>query len=136
MSGQTAKQIILAVDDMPLNLAVMRNVLSNDYDLRPVKSAAAALRMLGTIRPDLILLDIEMPEMSGFEFLAQMRNNPEHPEYKTIPVVFVTAHATEEFAARAMSAGACGYVVKPIEPPALLQKIRSLFSGKRSSGRD
>jgi CheY-like chemotaxis protein len=136
MPEQPARQIILAVDDMPLNLAVVRNILSNDYDVRPVKSAKTALLMLGTIQPDLILLDIEMPEMSGFEFLDQMKNNLEHPEYNDIPVIFVTAHETEEFIAQAKSAGAHGYVVKPIDPPRLLKKIGSLLSGTSSSGQD
>lgn len=136
MPESTTRHIILAVDDMPLNLAVIRNILSNDYDVRPVKSAKTALLTLGAIKPDLILLDIEMPEMSGFEFLNQMRNNLEHPEYKNIPVIFVTAHETEEFTAQAQSAGAHGYVVKPIDPPGLLKKVRSLLSGKGSSGQD
>jgi CheY-like chemotaxis protein len=128
--GRTAKKIILAVDDMPVNLAAVRNILGRDYDVRPIKSAKTALLMLKTVKVDLILLDIEMPEMSGFEFLDRIRNNPEHSEQKDIPVIFITSHAAEDTAVRARAGGAQGYVVKPFEPAALLEKIGSLLAAE------
>jgi PleD family two-component response regulator len=117
------KQIILAVDDMPVNLAAIRDILQNDFDMRLSKSALSALRMLNTVQVDLILLDVEMPEMSGFEFLDNIKNNAEHPELKDIPVIFVTSHAAEDFMARAAAAGAAGYVVKPVTPQLLRDKV-------------
>ncbi|MDR0731376.1 MAG: response regulator, partial [Treponema sp.] len=85
------KQIILAVDDMPVNLAVIRDILQNDFDMRLSKSARGALALLNSVKVDLILLDVEMPEMSGFEFLDKIKNNAEHPELKDIPVIFITS---------------------------------------------
>ncbi|MDR1444071.1 MAG: response regulator [Treponema sp.] len=134
MQEQPVKKIVMAVDDMPLNLAVIRNVLSGKYDVRPVKSAKVALEMLNTIKPDLVLLDIEMPEMSGIDFLVRMKSNPEHSAYKDIPVVFVTAHTTEDMITRIMSGGARDYIVKPFEPGTLLKKVGSLLDGKENSG--
>jgi putative two-component system response regulator len=127
MPEQAARKIILAVDDMPVNLAAIRNILCGEYDVRPVKSPKTALRLLNTIRPDLILLDIEMPEMSGFEFYDQVRNDPGHPELKDIPVIFITSHGTGDIMDRALSSGARDCVVKPVDPAALLRKISSLF---------
>ncbi|MDR2135272.1 MAG: response regulator [Treponema sp.] len=119
------KRIILAVDDMPVNLAAIRGILQEDFDMRLSKSAKSALAMLNTVKVDLILLDVEMPEMSGFEFLDAVKNNAERPDLKGIPVIFVTSHAAEDFIARAAAAGAAGYVVKPVNPRLLRDTIES-----------
>jgi putative two-component system response regulator len=134
MTEQAAKKIVLAVDDMPVNLAAIRNILRNDFDIRPAKSAKTALDMLNTIKADLILLDIEMPEMSGFEFLNRIRNNSECPEQKDIPVIFVTSHTADDFINRAEAYGVKDYVVKPLVPAVLLEKINSVFkAGEREN---
>jgi putative two-component system response regulator len=122
-----AKKIVLAVDDMPVNLTAIKNILHDDFDVRPAKSVKTALAMLNTIKADLILLDIEMPEMSGFEFLDHIRNDAGHPEQKNIPVIFVTSHETPDFIGRARACGVAGYVAKPIIPSVLLEKINSVF---------
>jgi putative two-component system response regulator len=126
MAGQKEKKIILAVDDMPLNLTAIRTILHNDFDIRLAKSAGMALVMLSAIKVDLILADIEMPEMSGFELVDRLRNNPEHPEQKDIPVIFVTSHETPDIVEQALSRGA-GYVVKPVVPRVVLEKVNSAF---------
>jgi signal transduction histidine kinase/CheY-like chemotaxis protein len=131
MAVEEAKKIVLAVDDMPTNLAAIKASLHDDFDMRLVKSPTVALAMLNTAKVDLILLDIEMPEMTGFEFLDRLRNNPEHPEQQTIPVLFVTAHETPDFAARVASCGAQGYITKPIIPHALLKKVKSTLEAEK-----
>lgn len=136
MPEQTVKKIILAVDDMPMNLALIRNILCKDYDVRPVKSAKTALLLMNTIRPDLILLDIEMPEMSGLEFFNLIRDNPDRPDQKDIPVIFISSHGTESVVSQAMDGGARGYVVKPLNPAVLLEKIASLLNADKISGQD
>jgi DNA-binding response OmpR family regulator len=73
---------------------------------------------------DLILLDIEMPEVSGFEYLKQLQQNP---QYSTIPVIFVTSHATREFFVAAINSGAKDFVVKPISADILKEKIRAIL---------
>ncbi|MDR1447278.1 MAG: response regulator, partial [Treponema sp.] len=124
MPAAGGKKIVLAVDDMPLNLTAMRTILQNDYDIRLAKSPVAALSMLNSVRVDLILADIEMPEMSGFEFADRLRNNAGHPEQKDIPVIFVTSHEMPDSIERMASYNA-GYVVKPVVPRILLEKVRS-----------
>jgi putative two-component system response regulator len=133
MSEET-KKIILAVDDMPMNLAAVRTILHNDFDIRLAKSAKTALAMLNIIKADLILLDIEMPEMSGFEFLECIRTTAEHLEHRHIPVIFITSHATEDFIAQAASSGAQGYVVKPIVPAELLEKVNAVIEDAKGKG--
>jgi signal transduction histidine kinase/CheY-like chemotaxis protein len=126
MTGKEGKKIILAVDDMPLNLAAIKTILGDNFDVRPVKSPLTALTMLNTVRVDLVLVDIEMPEMSGFEFVERLRNNPDHPEQKDIPVIFVTSHETPDIIGRMASYGA-GCVVKPVIPRILLEKVNGVF---------
>jgi PleD family two-component response regulator len=123
MTEQKAKKVILAVDDMPLNLAAIRTILQNDFDIRLAKSAKTAFGILNIVKVDLILVDIEMPEMSGFEFVDRLRSNSEH---KNIPVIFVTSHETPDVIEQAVSCGD-GYVVKPVVPQVLLEKIGSAF---------
>ncbi|MDR0401243.1 MAG: response regulator [Treponema sp.] len=130
MADQAVKKIILALDDMPVNLAALCKILRGCYDVRPLKSAKAALLMLDTVKVDLILLDIEMPEMSGFEFLERIRNNPGHPEQRDIPVVFITSHREEEVVNRMESCGVQDFVTKPFDPAAMLEKIGSLLAAK------
>ncbi|MDR1904589.1 MAG: response regulator [Treponema sp.] len=124
MNESNAKKIILAVDDMPMNLATIQVILHDGFDIRLSKSAKVALTMLNTIKADLILLDIEMPEMSGFEFLERLQNNP---ELKQIPVVFITSHESPEFTIKAAASGAKDYVIKPIVPGILLKKINAIL---------
>jgi CheY-like chemotaxis protein len=112
------------VDDMPLNLAAIRTILQNDFDIRLAKSAQTAFGILNIVKVDLILVDIEMPEMSGFEFVDRLRNDSEHPEQKNIPVIFVTSHETPDIIARVVSGGN-GYAVKPVGPQTLLEKVNS-----------
>jgi CheY-like chemotaxis protein/HPt (histidine-containing phosphotransfer) domain-containing protein len=133
MIGHDSKKIILAVDDMPLNLTAIRTILSDDFDVRLAKSPLAALTMLNTVRVDLALVDIEMPEMSGFEFVDRLRNNPAHPEQKDIPVIFVTSHETPDILERIASLDAA-CVTKPVIPRILLEKIKpALADGERKS---
>jgi putative two-component system response regulator len=133
-STAKVKKIIMAVDDMPVNLAVISNILCNDYDVRPVKSARAALALMNTVKPDLILLDIEMPEMSGLDFFNVIRTDPERPEHRNIPVIFVSAHGAESIRNRAMAGGALDYMVKPVDPATLLKKIDLLLNAEHVSG--
>jgi signal transduction histidine kinase/CheY-like chemotaxis protein len=126
MSGEEKKKTILAVDDMPLNLTAIRTILGNDFDMRLAKSPVAALTMLNTVKVDLILADIEMPEMSGFEFVERLRDNPEQ---KDIPIIFITSHETPDILERVVSFGA-GYVVKPVIPRILLEKVNSVLEDR------
>jgi putative two-component system response regulator len=119
------KKIILAVDDMPENLMLLGSLLEDYFDVRLAKSADMALGLLSSIKVDLILLDIVMPEMSGFEFLNILRNK-ETKNAKT-PVIFVTSHADLDVIGKAISQGAKDYIVKPIKAETLYKKIDAII---------
>ncbi|MDR1929878.1 MAG: response regulator [Treponema sp.] len=124
-----SKKIILAVDDMAVGLTTVRTILQQEYDVRLAKSAAIALDMLSHFKPELILLDIEMPEMTGFEFTRLLRQNP---EYSDIPVIFVTSHANPQFIDQAVEFGAEGYIVKPYIPEALIKRVKAVLETEDS----
>jgi putative two-component system response regulator len=119
------KKVILAVDDMPENLMQLGSLLEDYFDIRLVKSAFMALNITGKIRFDLILLDIVMPEMSGFDFLKQVRSG--NSLNKKTPVILITSHSDLEVIGQAIKAGASDYIVKPITAETLYKKIDAVI---------
>ena len=112
---------VLAVDDEFSTLDVIQYVFSfNNVALRLADSGPKALEMIQQRRPSLVLLDIKMPEMSGWEVIQKIRANP---LTKEIPVVAVTAHAMVGDEQKILAAGFNGYIAKPISP---LEFINSL----------
>lgn len=120
MSGGNEKKTILAVDDVSMNLIIIKNLLSEYFDVRVAKSGELALSILNKVNVDLILLDIEMPEMSGFEFLELFRKKP---ETKDIPVICVTSHAEWSVINKAIKAGVRDYIVRPMDTVVLKEKV-------------
>jgi CheY-like chemotaxis protein len=119
-----AIQTILAIDDLPLELAVFENILGNDYNLKISTSAPEAFTLLKTFTPNLILLDIEMPGMSGFEFLHQIRKIP---ALMSTPVIIVTSHSGKEFSDHAIGEGANDVLGKPVNPQDLKNRVVQLL---------
>jgi CheY-like chemotaxis protein len=118
------KLVILVVDDIQINLDIAESILKDQFGLRLCTSARAAMEVLNREKISLILLDIEMPDISGFEFLQQIRQNP---EAKDIPVIIVTSYATPEFIERAIASGADGYLIKPFIPETLLKRVNTIL---------
>lgn len=128
------KKTILAIDDILPNLSIIKNILEGPFEICLAKSADTASLILKTNKIDLILLDIEMPDISGFDYLKQLQ---ESPKYRHIPVIFVTSHATKDFFVEAMNAGARDFIVKPISAPILMEKINAVFeAGDHGGGPD
>ena len=124
------KKKILAIDDDPMTLKVIMNLLSPAFDLRISKSASDATIIMNQELPDLILLDIEMPNVSGFEFLHTIKK---HPKFMNIPVVIVSGHCETEFVIHAENAGASAVVAKPIYEDDLLKKMDYAFKNPRKN---
>jgi len=107
----------------------LREALSKADDIEVVGEAGTAaetLTMIQNVKPDVLLLDITLPDKSGFDVLAEMRN------IETAPLVVVlTWHTEPSYAARAIAAGAHGYVNKAVEPAALLESIRAVSRGEQ-----
>ncbi|MDR2094699.1 MAG: response regulator [Treponema sp.] len=125
------KKIILSIDDNKMDLMVLSNFLSPTYDVRVSKSATEALTFLKTTTVDLILLDIMMPHMSGFEFLHEIRKDPRHMQ---IPVIVVSSYDTPESIEHAKKHGANDCISKPVNAEVLHQKIEMALKAPKRVG--
>jgi putative two-component system response regulator len=124
------RKTILVVDDTRENLSVIAGLLGPYYRVRAVNSGERALRAVETLpTPDLILLDVMMPEMDGYSVLGELRKNPLTRE---IPVIFVTAMDSDEEEERGLELGAVDYVTKPIRPAILLARVKTHLELKQS----
>jgi len=113
------KKCILAVDDTPFFLTTLKKILQDtDYKLTCVTLASDALKFLEKHQPDLLLLDIEMPEMDGYELAAKIREKGEKA-----PIIFLTGNAKRENVVKAVEAGAADFIVKPVNKEGVLSKI-------------
>ena len=109
------KPTILVVDDTPENLSMMSFLLKDLYKVKVANQGQKALRIAASEpRPDLILLDIMMPEMDGYEVCRQLQQGP---QTRNIPIIFLTAKASIEDEEFGLELGAVDYITKPISPP-------------------
>ncbi len=113
------KKIVL-VDDSKSNLVTGKNALSNDYEVYSVASGERLFKLLENVLPDLILLDVEMPGMNGFEVLDRLKNME---DFLDVPVIFLTGKADAASELDGLSRGAVDYIAKPFSPPLLLQRV-------------
>ena len=112
--------IILVVDDEPFILAAAEKMLSEDYHIVTASSSEDALEKLKYTRPNLILLDIHMPGMDGFEMLGFLK---EKEEYEEIPVIFLTGDDDEETEVQGLNCGADDFIRKPFRKKVLKSRI-------------
>ena len=113
---------ILVVEDQEDNRQILRDLLGNaGYELIEAADGEEALTALTVRRPDLILMDIQLPVMDGYEATRRIRLNP---ELKSIPIIAVTSYALAGDEAKALAAGCTAYVTKPFSPRALLAKVQ------------
>lgn len=115
---------ILMVDDNTTNLKVAAQVLQPFYQLSMAKSGKQALSFLKKNKPDLILLDINMPEMNGYETLEEIKLNPNS---SNIPVIFLTASTDIESEVKGMQMGALDFITKPFEEQVMLSRIEKVL---------
>jgi two-component system sensor histidine kinase/response regulator len=116
------KQLILAVDDQPNNLKVISSALGHDYKISLANSGAKALNILENLKPDLILLDVMMPDMDGFDTIRLMKDNP---KWRDIPVIFLTAKSDDESIINGFELGAVDYITKPFNVNELRVRARN-----------
>lgn len=126
----TKTETILLVDDQPENISIMIEALSFRYTLLAATDGATALeRAAGEPRPDLILLDVMMPGMSGHEVCRKLKHDP---ATRDIPVIFVTSLDAPDDEARGLGIGASDYIAKPISPPVVQARVRAHLDLKRA----
>jgi len=126
MASPDNKGTILYVEDNPDNrLLVRRILLSEDYSLLEATDAMDALNVLKTVRPDLILMDINMPDMDGYTLTAKIKAMP---GFERVPILAVTANVMRGDKEKTLEAGCDGYIQKPLDIEQLTREIERFIS--------
>lgn len=120
---------ILIVDDLPANNRLLEMVLVREFKVSAAQSGAEALRLAAAVLPDLILLDVMMPEMDGHEVLRRLQADPRTAE---IPVIFITALVEDGDETDGLALGAADYITKPIRPSIVLARVRTQLELQRA----
>lgn len=121
------KKSILAIDDDLVLLELFQRMLKEKYNISAVSSASAAIHFMNANVVDIILLDIEMPNISGFDFLYDIRKIP---SYMVVPIIIVSGNSGQDFLNRARSSGAFDVLTKPVKKEFLIETIeKALTSG-------
>ena len=129
MPESIRKPVILAVDDTPENLDVVKGILGSQYTVKVAINGPMALKVVEKQAPDLILLDIMMPGMSGYEVCEHLKSNP---ETQHIPVIFLTAMEQTKDESSGFELGAADYITKPVNPPILEARVKTHLALKQS----
>ncbi len=124
------KPRLLLVDDQPLNIRVMHGIFTQECDLFMATNGAQALKICAEQSPDLILLDIVMPDMDGFEVCRRLKAEE---QTKHIPVIFITGHTEAEEETKGLELGAVDFISKPFNPDVLRARVRTHLTLKFQS---
>ncbi len=123
------KPVILVVDDTPENIDVLCGILGADYTIKIANSGQLALKIAAAQLPDLILLDIMMPVMDGYEVCRQLKADP---LARAIPVIFITARAETEDEVQGLALGAVDYLTKPVIPAIVKARVQTQLALRRA----
>jgi putative two-component system response regulator len=127
----TQRPTILVVDDTPDNLSLMSGLLKDSYKVKVANSGEKALKNVqGDAKPDLILLDIMMPGLSGYDVMRELKASP---ATRNIPVIFLTAMSAAEDEKKGLEMGAADYITKPISPPIVLARVKTQLENKAAA---
>jgi len=117
---ETEKKLVLLVDDNPATLQTGKNVLSTDYRVATAPSAVKLFEILQTNIPAIIILDIDIPEVNGYEIIKVLKHRP---DTKDIPVIFLTGKTDPDDEVFGLNLGAVDYITKPFQPTLLRKRI-------------
>lgn len=120
---------ILIVEDVELNRDLLVQLLEDEHEVTTATDGAAGLEAAARLRPDLILMDLSLPVIDGWEASRRLKADP---ELRHIPLIALTAHAMEGDEARARECGCDDYLAKPIDEDLLFDKLRQILDGGRS----
>mgnify|MGYP001547058585 CR=1 FL=1 len=121
MTESPTKNRLLIVDDEPTNIHILSNILSDDYEIRAANNGERALAAALSQSPDLILLDMIMPDLDGLEVCKRLKKNE---ATKDIPVIFVTSMSDPANEELGLQAGAVDYISKPVSPPIVKARVK------------
>jgi len=116
-----AKSRLLIVDDEPTNIHILSNILSDDYEIRAANGGQRAIEAAISQSPDLVLLDMVMPEIDGLEVCKRLKANE---ATKDIPIIFVTSMSDPANEELGLQAGAVDYISKPVSPPIVKARVK------------
>ena len=122
------KETVLIVDDEPTNVEFLHEILGNSLEILVARNGRDALKIAAEKRPDLILLDIVLPDLDGYEVCTCLKTDSKTQD---IPVIFVTALDQEENETKGLGTGAIDYITKPFSPPIVLARVRNHLTLKR-----
>lgn len=122
MEDMKSKLTVLVIDDTPTNIDVVKGVLSDTYFVQAAINGKTGLNIIRKKKPDLILLDIMMPEMDGYEVCRTIQDDP---EINDIPIIFLTAKSAVEDEAKGLALGAVDYITKPLSPAILKERVKN-----------
>jgi diguanylate cyclase (GGDEF)-like protein len=129
-SNADDKATVLVVDDTPANLVLLSSLLNDDYKVRVANNGEKALTIASETHPDLILLDIMMPDMDGYEVCRRLQSNP---QTRHIPIIFVSAKSEMEDEKKGLDLGAVDYISKPFRIAIVKARVRAHIRSKRQS---
>jgi two-component system cell cycle response regulator DivK len=113
---------VLVIEDNAQNLYLVRFILEHDdYEVRTAIDGESGIELAAVYKPDIILLDIQLPVMDGYAVAGALRKNP---ELSNIPIVAITSYAMSGDKEKAIAAGCNGYMEKPIDPDTFMEKIK------------
>ena len=121
----TQQPLLLIIDDNPTNIDLLRDILSTGYRFGVAKNGIKALEFVKQSKPDLILLDVMMPEMDGFEVCRQLKNDA---RYKDIEVIFITALSEAKYITQGFEVGAVDYITKPFMAAEVAARVQTHLS--------
>jgi len=130
MDDSSKKPVIFAVDDSPVILRSVSSLLSSDYKVYLLAKSTMLEKILSQVKPDLFLLDYNMPGLNGFELIPIIRSYREH---KYTPIIFLTSEGTIDHLSGAVKLGACDFIVKPVHPTTLREKVAKHITKKREA---
>ncbi len=127
---ERSRPTVLVVDDTPSNLSLLNQILKANYAVKAANHGLKALEIAHQFQPDLILLDVMMPDIDGYEVCRRLKS---HPLTRNIPVIFLTAKTEVEDEALGFAVGAADFIHKPISPPIVELRVRNHLQIKRST---
>ncbi|MCR5431189.1 MAG: response regulator [Lachnospiraceae bacterium] len=114
------KKTILIIDDMATILEHAKQILKDSYKVIPCTSGKQGLEIFDKMKPDLVLVDINMPDMDGFQVLSEIRNRAEGRE---VPVIMMTTGLTSDIESKGFRAGVDDFLIKPFSQPAVIKRV-------------
>lgn len=127
-ASEPRKPMVVIIDDAPANIRLLNACLAEEYAVRFATSGAAGITVIQNQRPDIVLLDVMMPKMDGYEVCAALKADP---HTKDVPIIFVTAQGEGEDEEKGLSVGAVDYITKPFIPAVVKARVRIHIELKR-----